>query len=570
MRAPRQWSAEILRSTRSSSTLEGGESVAVRVGFRRIEIRDRRLLVNGKPILVCGVNRHEHDDVHGRVVSRAAMEHDIRLMKRFNVNAVRTSHYPDDPYWLDLCDRYGLYVVDEANAESHDRYDELCRDPRYTTAFLTRAQNMVERDKNHPSVILWSLGNESGYGPNHDAAAGWVRSRDPSRPLHYEGAIRRNWTGGRAATDIVCPMYPEVADIEAFARGDDPRPMVLCEYSHAMGNSNGGLADYFAAFDRHGALQGASSGNGSTTGSVRPTSMGASTGPTAATSATSRTTRTSAPTAWSGPTGRRIRRSSSSSTCPNRCVSSLSTPAPAAFASSAASTSSTSRHCAARGRSRGDGAVVRKGTLPQLRVPPRGAAPVTIDVADRGGGGERFVTFRFFLRRATAWAPAGHEVAWQQIALPPLRASSSSARRPATRGRRRRRPRVGRHAGRHYAQAWPADRAEPERPPRPPRRPRLQLWRAPTDNDGLRLLPEHDSGVLAGWLALGLDRLAHRLESVDLRRDRVEVVHRVSGRRRWDDAQHRQVYRLVDDDLVIENDVLVGPDLRISLASVSC
>ena len=138
-------------------------------------------------------------------------------MKQFNVNAVRTSHYPDDPDWLDLCDRYGLYVVDEANVESHAYYDELCRDPRYATAFVTRVQNMVERDKNHPSVILWSLGNESGYGPNHDAAAGWVRARDPSRPLHYEGAIRRDWSGGQAATDVVCPMYPEIDEIEALA-----------------------------------------------------------------------------------------------------------------------------------------------------------------------------------------------------------------------------------------------------------------------------------------------------------------------------------------------------------------
>ena len=178
-------------------------------------------------------------------------------MKQHNVNAVRTSHYPDDPYWLDLCDRYGLYAIDEANIESHAYYDELCRDPRYAKAFLERTQNMVERDKNHPSVILWSLGNESGYGPNHDATAGWIRGRDPSRPLHYEGAIKFDWNGGHRASDVVCPMYPELDAIVEWAReSDDPRPMILCEYSHAMGNSNGGLSDYFAAFEREGALQG--------------------------------------------------------------------------------------------------------------------------------------------------------------------------------------------------------------------------------------------------------------------------------------------------------------------------
>ena len=135
------------------------------------------------------------------------MERDARLMKQSNVNAVRTSHYPNDPYWLDLCDRFGLYVIDEANIESHAYYDELCRDPRYAAAFLERTRNMVERDKNHPSVICWSLGNESGYGPNHDAAAGWIRGRDPSRPLHYEGAIKFDWAGGHAGDG---PRLPDV------------------------------------------------------------------------------------------------------------------------------------------------------------------------------------------------------------------------------------------------------------------------------------------------------------------------------------------------------------------------
>ena len=563
VRAPRQWSAESPALYRLVVTLEGGESVAVPVGFRRIEIRDRRLLVNGRPILVCGVNRHEHDDLHGRVVSRAAMEHDVRLMKRFNINAVRTSHYPDDPHWLDLCDRYGLYVVDEANAESHDRYDELCRDPRYTTAFVTRAQNMVERDKNHPSVILWSLGNESGYGPSHDAAAGWVRSRDPSRPLHYEGAIRRNWTGGRAATDIVCPMYPEIADIEAFARGDDPRPMVLCEYSHAMGNSNGGLADYFASFDRHGALQGGFIWEWVDHG-IRVTNAHGR-----------------EYWAYGGDFGDEP---NDANFCADGLVWPDRTPHPALFEFKHLSQPVRVEPIdAGAGRFRvvsrldfadlaslrgtwditQDGAVVGKGRLPQLRVPPRGAAIVRIDLADRGGGGERFVNFRFFLRRPTDWAPAGHEVAWEQVALP----SRTERPRAARRGRPREGGGVVVLESRTMRAAITRKRGLLTELSRNGRRallggPRLQLWRAPTDNDGLRLLPDHDSGVLAGWLALGLDRLAHRLESIDVRRDRVEVVHRASGRRRWDDVLHRQVYRLVDDELVIENDVLVGPDLR--------
>jgi len=201
VRTPAQWSAEHPALHTLVVTLagpSGEETVACSVGFRRSEIRDRRLLVNGKQVLLRGVNRHDHDDAHGRVISRELMEADARLMKQFNVNAVRTSHYPNDPYWLDLCDRYGLYVIDEANIEAHAYYDEVCRDPRYASAFIERVRNMVERDKNHPSVILWSLGNESGYGPNHDAAAGWVRARDPSRPLHYEA--RSVMTGPQAAT----------------------------------------------------------------------------------------------------------------------------------------------------------------------------------------------------------------------------------------------------------------------------------------------------------------------------------------------------------------------------------
>ena len=239
-------------------------------------MRDARLLVNGKAVRIRGVNRHDHDDVRGRAVTRALMETDARLIKQSNLNAVRCSHYPNDPYWLDLCDRLGLYVIDEANVEAHAYYDELCRDPRYLGAFVTRVRNMVERDKNHPSVILWSLGNESGYGPNHDAAAGWVRGRDPSRPLHYEGAIALDWSGGHRATDVVCPMYASVEDIETTR----PRSSVTVGF------------------------RAASSGSGSTTESGRVTRAAVRTGSTVATSGRRRTMRTSAPMGSCGPTGR--------------------------------------------------------------------------------------------------------------------------------------------------------------------------------------------------------------------------------------------------------------------------
>ena len=233
------------------------EVTACTVGFRSIEIRDRTLLINGAPVLIRGVNRHDFDPDTGRVVTVEQMRADLVLMKQFGFNAVRTSHAPNDPAFYDLCDELGLYVVDETNFESHAFIFSLCDDPRYADALLDRGSRMVTRDKNHPSIILWSLGNESGYGAAHEALAGWIRRYDPSRPLHYEGAIMWDWGRAQTATDVLCPMYPEIADIVEWAeqrRGE--LPLILCEYSHAMGNSNGCLAEYWDAIESTPGLQG--------------------------------------------------------------------------------------------------------------------------------------------------------------------------------------------------------------------------------------------------------------------------------------------------------------------------
>ncbi|MGI8868874.1 MAG: glycoside hydrolase family 2 TIM barrel-domain containing protein [Mycobacteriales bacterium] len=238
---------------------DGTEIAATRtrVGFRKVEIRDRQLLVNGRAIEIKGVNRHEDHDRLGPALDRETMRLDIAVLKQFNVNAVRTSHYPPDPYFLDLCDEHGLYVIDEADIESHALYDSVCQDSRYAAAFLDRGIRMVLRDRNHPSIIAWSLGNESGYGPNHDAMAGWIRHTDPTRVLHYEGAIARDWDQGHAATDLVAPMYPSIDRIIEWAETtDDYRPLIMCEYAHAMGNSCGNLADYWSAIRTHHGLQG--------------------------------------------------------------------------------------------------------------------------------------------------------------------------------------------------------------------------------------------------------------------------------------------------------------------------
>lgn len=262
----RAWSAEDPQRYRVVVKLLGPQRqyTSVVTGFRRIRVEDGEVRVNNRRITIRGVNRHDHHPVRGKAVTREDMRADVVAMKQHNCNAVRTSHYPNDPEFLDLCDEYGLYVVDEANIESHAYNTSLCNDDRFLGTWLARGARMVVRDRHHPSVIFWSLGNESGFGTNHDALAALIRSLDPSRPLHYEGAIfhgrngeMRPWLdGGRNATDVVCPMYPPIAAILAYARSGADRPLVMCEYSHAMGNSNGSLADYWNAIESEPLLAG--------------------------------------------------------------------------------------------------------------------------------------------------------------------------------------------------------------------------------------------------------------------------------------------------------------------------
>lgn len=223
------------------------------VGFRTSEIRDGRLCINGRPILVKGVNRHEHSQ-HGRTVSHELMEQDIRLMKRHNINTVRNSHYPADPYWYTLCDRYGLYVIDEANIESHGMgygAASLAKDSTWFPAHMDRTRRMYERSKNHPSVIIWSLGNEAGNGVNFYRTYDWLKDADTSRPVQYERA-EQDYN-----TDIYCRMYRSTKDIRSYlSQKGIYRPFILCEYLHAMGNSCGGMKEYWDIFETEPMAQG--------------------------------------------------------------------------------------------------------------------------------------------------------------------------------------------------------------------------------------------------------------------------------------------------------------------------
>jgi beta-galactosidase/beta-glucuronidase len=254
--APARWTAEtphlytLLLALRDGGGAEL-EAMRVNVGFRQVEVRDGQLRINGVAVKLRGVNRHDTHPQRGHAVTYADMLLDVEQMKRHNINTVRTSHYPNDPRWLDLCDRYGLYVVDEADLETHGfghggDWGELAKNPAWRDAFLDRAVRLVERDKNHPSIIFWSLGNESGYGPNHDAMAEWIRAADPTRLVHYESCY------DGPATDVRSRMYTGVAELtEQGMRTDDPRPFFLCEYAHAMGTGPGSLRDYWDVIEAH-------------------------------------------------------------------------------------------------------------------------------------------------------------------------------------------------------------------------------------------------------------------------------------------------------------------------------
>ena len=262
----KKWSAENPHLYSLLMTLQDGkgnilECISSKTGFRKVEIKDSQLLVNGKAVLLKGTNLHEHDDVTGHVISEETILKDIRVMKSHNINAVRTSHYPQQELWYEMCDKYGLYLIDEANIESHgigyNKNVTLADKPEWAAAHLSRMQAMVERDKNHPSVIIWSLGNEAGDGHNFLANYKWTRQRDNSRPVQYERAEKNTNTTERH-TDIVCPMYARIEYLEAYAKDEkNDRPLIMCEYAHAMGNSTGNLQDYWDVIEKYPELQGA-------------------------------------------------------------------------------------------------------------------------------------------------------------------------------------------------------------------------------------------------------------------------------------------------------------------------
>ncbi len=572
--SPRKWSHEApaLYSLVVSLLSPEGTEVehsACALGFRRVEVRDRSLLVNGRRVLMKGVNRHEHDERNGKTLDTADMVRDIELLKRHNFNAVRLSHYPNDERWYELCDRYGLYLVDEANIECHAYYDQLCRDPRWASAFLERGARMVLRDKNHPSVIIWSLGNESGYGPNHDAMAGWIRSFDPARPLHYEGACRPEWgqgshtlesvKRGAAATDIVSTMYPPLALLEQWAdTTEDSRPFIMCEFSHAMGNSNGGLSDYWALIESRKGLQGGFIWDWVDQGLEARDAAG------------------NKYWKYGGDFGDRP--SDLDFIC-NGLVFPDRSPKPVlaecaklfqCFA--AASDHPLSGRIAVRSKldfTRAEGIELRWaiqvegesvlcGSLPLPPLEPGAGAelelgfPWTAEAKSAVAGGESFLLLEFLALKPSPWAPAGHRLAWEQLPLSSGERRSAAPRLAArgaelaSRGGGFRAVSRASEGGLPYEAEVSADGflssfrgpggellASPLE---------MSLWRAPTENDGLKLfmdlrgIPDFswycDGKAMYEWLDAGLDQLSFSLAS--MRREAgsndVAIVHEVAGR----------------------------------------
>ncbi len=256
---PLKWSAEkpilyTLVLTLKDNTNKTLEILSHKIGFREVSAKNGQLLVNGKPILLKGVNRHEHDSNTGHYVTEESMIKDIKLMKQNNINSVRTCHYPNVPRWYELCDEYGLYVIDEANIESHgmgyNTLNTLANIPAWKESHVDRVRRMYERDKNHPSIIIWSLGNEAGDGTNFEAASEWLKKNDKQRFVHYEQAH------SRSHVDIVSHMYWHPKSLEHYAKSNNDRPFILCEYAHAMGNSVGNLQDYWDVIEKYDVLQG--------------------------------------------------------------------------------------------------------------------------------------------------------------------------------------------------------------------------------------------------------------------------------------------------------------------------
>jgi beta-galactosidase len=516
------------------------ERFTQRIGFRDVRVVGDQLLVNDRPVIIYGINRHDFHRETGRVVPASEIRKDLLALKAFNFNGIRTSHYPNDPVMLDIADELGFYVVGEANIESHAFQDSICDDQRYLTAFVDRVGRMIQRDIHHPSVILWSLGNESGAGSNHFAAAAYARNFDPSRPLHYEGAIRNDkWLANPELTDVVCPMYPSIAAITSYGKSSKRvRPLIMCEYSHAMGNSNGTLAEYWQAIHNYRGLQGGFIWEFWDHGITQTLPDG--------------TTRA----AYGGDFGEERH---DGSFCCDGMFWADRTPKPAMYEMKAIASP---LDISLKGLSTGkfnvfnknffvdsagyeihwkiarEGEIESGGKISLPKIAARKSATFALPakaLKQSPGPGERFLTFTILSKRDSEWAHAGHELGFAQFELPSLKwnspkKTSSSALKEM----------IDSDGGIHlpYGITTPA----------------LTLFRAPTENDTF-------GHIVRNWNDWGLAELTRTKSKVKHEKNFSTITSE------WKtgsgiNVQHTQKVQLVSGGLTITETVVIPTSLH--------
>lgn len=585
--APKLWSAEHPHLYTLLVTLYGpdgapdgapsGGTIEIqrcRVGFRQVMTHDGKLWINGQPVILKGVNRHEFDPDTGHTVSTESMIRDIRLMKQANINAVRNCHYPNDPRWYDLCDEYGLYVIDEANIESHGIWDLPAHDPRWAAAFLDRGTRMVLSHRNHPCIIMWSLGNESGYGANHAAMAGWIHEVDPTRPVHYESVSRyETQVIRRAPVDVLSLMYPSIEMLVQWATDPaDDRPVVMCEYAHAMGNSCGNLREYWDAIYTHPRLIGGFVWDWVDQGLRRVDPDGRT---------------------WWAYGGDFGDMPNDSNFCINGLIGPDRAPHPQLWEYkkvlqpvtvtpidlASGVLKATNRwnftslaELKVTWQLHGNGRLLQEGILSPLNTPPGASGTFTVPFTPPTPrpGIEHWLTLHFTLAHDTPWAPAGHEIAWEQFALPITAPTPAPASIETT-------SILSLHETNNKAvihapsfsltfdkqtatlTTWDADGRSLLAAG-----PALQIWRAPTDNDATTW---GDQLAAIRWREAGLDQLTQVVRSFTVRRSAAAAL--IAEAETWiAAADHaagfdcRYCYTICDNgDLMLETELTPVGDL---------
>jgi beta-galactosidase len=585
--APHQWTAETPYLYRMVITLRDPTGQAVdfescRVGFRQIKIKDGLIQLNGRRLVLRGVDRHEHHPERGRALTVEDMRRDIVLMKQLNFNAVRTSHYPDDPRWYDLCDEYGLYIIDEANIETHGVEGELSNDPAWQGAYMARGTRMALRDKNHPCILFWALGNESGCGPHHAALAAWLRAYDPTRLIHYEGG-----RPGPEVSDVISVMYPQLDWIRGvLADPHEHRPVIMCEYAYAKGNATGNFYKFWDLIDREPRFQGGCIWDWHDKALRHVNAQG------------------KAYYAYGGDFGgdfNYYQCNEDPQMCCNGIVGPDLTPHPGAWEVKKiqapvgmyaqppqdardplygilAGQNVMTGHLAVWNKYHTltlshldivwtveeDGRAIQSGSLPSLCLRPNARGWLDVPFTpptSLAPGAEYFLTVRFVLNQDTPWAGRGHEVYWEQFklpiaaapqminlrAMPTLRLTQTAARVTVTgedfsaafdaaTGTL-----VSYHAGgQELIAAGPTE----------------NHYRAPTDVD---LLMGNPPASIHQWRAAGYDRLQRRVVSFDAYQPspqsvEVRVLDRLAAEGRDAEIDGEIVYRVYGDgEIVVEN-----------------